>query len=110
MNKVINLGLIASASLLVFLSSNSFAEADGAKLYKDKLCHTCHGEDGNTPSVATYPKIAGQTEAYTLEQLKDFKSGARSNGQAAVMKAMLASVTEDDMKVLAAYIAGLPAK
>ena len=99
---------IVIASSTLAMNTNSFAADDGATLYTAKLCHTCHGADGKTPSVPGYPIIAGQIEAYALQQLKDFKSGARSNAQAAVMKAMLATVTEDDMKVLAAYVASLP--
>ena len=105
----------ASITFILALSANSFADddatkAEGEKLYKEKICHTCHGDDGNTPTNPTYPKVAGQSEAYVKQQLLDFKSGARSNSQAAVMKAMLASVTEENITVLAAYLASLPAK
>jgi len=111
MNYAISLSLIASASLFFILSGSSVAkDEDGAALYKAKICRTCHGDDANTPTMKTYPKLAGQSEEYLLQQMKDFKSGARTNSQAALMKAMLASVTEDDMKVLSAYIASLPAK
>jgi len=111
MNYTITLGLIASAGLFFILSGNSIAkDNDGAALYTAKICNTCHGADAKTPTMKTYPKLAGQSEEYLLQQMKDFKSGARTNSQAALMKAMLASVTEDEMKVLSTYIASLPAK
>ena len=111
MNNAINLSLIVSASLFFALSGNSVAkDGDGATLYTAKICNTCHGADAKTPTMKTYPKLAGQSEEYLLQQMKDFKSGARTNSQAALMKAMLNSVTEDDMKVLSAYIASLPVK
>lgn len=51
-----------------------------------------------------YPKIAGQSSAYALQQMKDFKSGARSNGLAVLMKGIMANVSEDEMKILADYL------
>ena len=111
MKYALKLSLIASTTLFLILSGSSFAADDaGKKLYNEKICQTCHGDDGNTPSNPAYPKIAGQSEIYVLQQLKDFKNGKRSNAQAAVMKAMLATVTEENMEVLAAYISSLPAK
>jgi cytochrome c len=39
--------------------------------------------------------------------MTDIKSGARNNGQTAAMKGIMASVSEDDIKVLAEYLSGL---
>ncbi|WP_448213972.1 c-type cytochrome [Colwellia sp. MEBiC06753] len=64
-------------------------------------CAACHGADGNA-MVTMYPKLAGQHEGYLLKQLQEFKSGARDN---AVMAPMVAALSEDDMKNLAAYFA-----
>lgn len=94
---------LALATSLIALSSA--AMADGEKLYTEKACNTCHGADGNAPTMATYPKIGGQNAEYAVQQLKDFKSGARSNGQAATMKAMLASVSEEEMQKISDYLA-----
>ncbi len=81
--------------------------ADGAALYKTKTCVTCHGQDGKTPIMDAYPKIAGQNSAYTLQQMKDIKSGARANGMSAAMKGVMSLVNDDEMKALADYIATL---
>ncbi|UCB55290.1 MAG: cytochrome c [Thiotrichales bacterium] len=78
---------------------------DGAELYKTKTCLTCHGKDGKTTIMPSYPKIAGQNEAYTLQQLKDIKSGARANGMSAAMKGIMHLVSDEEMAALAAYIA-----
>ena len=79
--------------------------ADGAELYQTKTCFTCHGKDGNTPIMDAYPKIAGQNAAYSLQQMKDIKSGARANGMSAAMKGVMHLVNDDEMKALAEYIA-----
>ncbi len=68
---------------------------------KSVTCVACHGADGNA-MVPMYPKIAGQHEGYLLKQLMEFKSGAREN---AVMAGMVAALSEEDMKNLAAYYA-----
>ncbi|MCW8905470.1 c-type cytochrome, partial [Sedimenticola sp.] len=85
------------------------APADPAEaLYTAKGCTACHGAQGKAPIMSTYPKVAALPEQYILNQLKDIKSGARSNGQSAVMKGIMAAVSEEDMKVLAAWLSGLP--
>lgn len=85
------------------------APADpGEALYTAKGCTACHGAQGKAPIMSIYPKVAALPEPYILNQLKDIKSGARSNGQSVVMKGIMAAVSEEEMKVLAAWLSGLP--
>ncbi len=85
------------------------APADpGEALYTAKGCTACHGAEGRAPIMSTYPKVASLPEPYIVNQLKDIKSGARNNGQTAAMKGIMAAVSEDEMKVLAAWLSGLP--
>lgn len=93
-------GCIAMAASLSF---NTMA-ADGATLYTAKLCQTCHGAEGKAPIMPQYPKLNGQNKEYLLAQMKDIKSGARSNGMAAAMKAMVANVSEEEMAAIADYL------
>lgn len=99
---------VAAAALIALgaLSATS-ALADGASLFKDRTCWSCHGKDGKHPLLPDYPKIAGQGAAYAERQMLDIKSGARSNGNSAAMKGVMALVTDDDIKVLAQYVASL---
>ncbi|MCW8945304.1 MAG: c-type cytochrome [Sedimenticola sp.] len=80
----------------------------GAALYTSKGCAACHGAEGKTPIMTTYPKVAALSEPYILNQLKDIKSGARNNGQTAAMKGLMAAVSEDDMKAIAGWLSKLP--
>ncbi len=89
------------------LASSAFAAPDGATLYKDKTCNACHGPKGDKPLMPNYPKIAGQNAAYAEQQMKDIKSGARSNGQTAAMKGVMHLVNDEEIKVLAQYLATL---
>lgn len=63
------------------------------------VCSACHGPDGNSVITAN-PKLAGQHPEYLVKQLTEFKSGKRAN---AVMSGMASSLSDDDMKNLAAY-------
>lgn len=85
-------------------ASSSAMAADGAELYKAKGCESCHGAAGNAPIMASYPKLGGQNADYLLQQLKDFKSGARTNAQSAVMKGMVAAVSEEEMAAISKYL------
>ena len=96
---------VSTTALLVALSPAAVLSADGEKLFQTKTCSTCHGKDGKTPIMPVYPKIAGQNKEYTLQQLADIKSGARSNGQSAAMKGVMHLVSDEEMQALAEYIA-----
>jgi len=102
-----NIVKITGFALCLGLSLPAFSE-DGATLYVSKGCAGCHGADGNTPLMPAYPKVGAQNPGYTIAQLKDFKSGKRSNGNAALMTGMVASLTDDDMKKLADFLATEP--
>jgi len=106
MTKIKTITTTLSATLLLALAGSAFA-ADGAATYTAKGCAACHGTDAKKPIMPTYPKIAGQSKEYLTQQMIDIKSGARSNGQSAVMKGVMASVSEEEIVVIAEYIAGL---
>ena len=66
-------------------------------------CTMCHGERGM--SEANSPNLAGQYPSVIYKELLDFKSGARTN---AVMSPMVVSLSDQDIRDLAAYYASLP--
>ncbi len=86
---------------------SSVAQADGAKLFKEKTCWSCHGKDAQTPLLPMYPKLAGQNADYAFTQLKDIKSGARANGQSAGMKGIMILVNEAEMREIADWLSTL---
>lgn len=75
---------------------------------KSAACSACHSADGNAV-VTIYPKLAGQHEKYITKQLTDFKKATMTNGTegraSAIMGGMVAALTPDDIKNLAAYYA-----
>jgi len=96
---------VSTTALLLALSPAVVPAADGEKLFQTKTCSTCHGKDGKTPIMPMYPKIAGQNKEYSLQQMNDIKSGARSNGQSAAMKGVMHLVSDEEIQALAEYIA-----
>ncbi len=85
----------------------SVLAADGAKLFKTKTCFSCHGKDAKSPLLPVYPPLAGQNADYAFNQMKDIKSGARSGGQAMLMKGIIAQVSEEEMRIIADWLGGL---
>lgn len=72
---------------------------------KTALCLACHGPQGNS-SNPEWPNIAGQHASYSLKQLHDFKEGKTRN--AATMSAVVAQLSEEDMRSLTAYYSKRP--
>ncbi|MBI2294834.1 MAG: cytochrome c4 [Betaproteobacteria bacterium] len=69
-----------------------------------KLCAACHATDGNS-TLAANPILAGQHAEYTMKQLMNFKlqGGKPAERPHNVMAGMVASLSADDMRNLAAY-------
>ena len=86
--------------------SNAIA-LDGAALYQSKTCFACHGMDAKSPIMPNYPKLAGQNAAYSFQQMKDIKSGARANGLSAAMQAVMQMVSEEEMKAISMWLESL---
>ena len=82
-------------------------DIDAGKTKAVQACAACHGVDGNGGADPSWPKLAGQEEAYLAKQLKDFKSGERKNP---IMAGIAAGLSEQDMRNVAAYYANLQIK
>ena len=103
--KIKLIAMIAGAAMMSLAAVGNAVAADGAMLYKAKACASCHGMDGNTPIMPLYPKLAGQNADYAYNQMKDIASGARNNGQTAAMKAIVAQVSDEEMRAIADWLA-----
>ncbi len=100
MNKLLSLIAVLALGLSqsVFADSLVGGDADAGK-GKAAACTACHGPGGNSTNPE-WPRLAGQSEAYTVGQLQAFKSGARANP---LMAGQVAGLSEQDMKDIAAY-------
>jgi cytochrome c553 len=70
------------------------------------VCVACHTSDGSRGSPAN-PILQGQHADYLVKELTEFKSGKRDN---AVMKGMASTLSDADMKNVAAFYASKDAK
>ena len=68
-------------------------------------CNICHGPD--LQGLGNVPRIAGLSPTYTFRQLFDMQAGTRNGPGAALMKGAVATLTEDDMVSIAAYLGSL---
>ncbi|MGM9515055.1 c-type cytochrome [Roseateles sp. DB2] len=98
---------------LVFTAATSASEApapakpDLAKGQATaQVCAACHTADGSRGSPAN-PILQGQHADYLVKQLTEFKAGKRDNP---VMKGMASTLSEEDMKNVAAFYASKQAK
>lgn len=100
----------------LFLSAVAFASEAAAPAVKPDLakgastsaqvCAACHTADGSRGSPAN-PILQGQHAEYLVKQLSEFKSGKRVN---AIMTGIASTLSDDDMKNVAAFYASKVAK
>jgi cytochrome c553 len=70
-------------------------------------CANCHGPQGVGDAAAT-PYLAGQHAGYLTATLGAWKSGDRNNDPSGQMPRIAKSLTDEEVKTLVAYYAGLP--
>jgi cytochrome c553 len=98
------LALLASPALAWCQAAPSADPVAGQK--KTAMCGGCHGIPGwrtAYPEVYGVPKIGGQHPTYIVKALQAYKSGERSHPS---MRAVAASLSDQDMADLAAYYGG----
>jgi len=66
-------------------------------------CTGCH--QAGYRGEGTQPRLAGQSADYLLKSMMDFRTRARGNNPG--MSDLMTATPEDDLKALAAYLAGL---
>lgn len=103
------LGVVLLTGFACF-ATGALAKGDPAKGRLEVYsCHGCHGIDGYQSVYPQYhvPKIAGQNEQYIIDALNEYKNGARKYP---TMHAQAASLTEQQIENIAAYLSSLAPK
>jgi len=107
MNKIFTTAVL-SLAVSLFSHGTLAAELKGdikAGESKNAMCIGCHGIKGyqaSFPEVYKVPMISGQGAAYIASALKAYQAGDRKHP---TMRAIAASLTEQDMADLGAYYA-----
>jgi cytochrome c553 len=94
---------ISSVVMTPEMLSTADAQSIGRGATLAHQCAICHGPAGF--SRADAPNLSGQYASAIYKELKDFKSGARSN---AIMTPFAAKLSEQDVVDVASYYAYLP--
>ena len=69
-------------------------------------CAACHGEA--LKGLGQVPRLAGLQPLYIARQLFDMQYGSSAGGAAALMKPVVANLSEDDIIAISAYLGSLP--
>jgi cytochrome c553 len=110
------LAWVAGAALLsVILSHPARAQGDAVKPDAERgkklfyTCYGCHGIENYKNAYPDYsvPKLRHQNAAYIIAALHEYQSGARPHP---TMHAQAASLSDQDIDDIAAYLQGEPVK
>jgi sulfide dehydrogenase cytochrome subunit len=96
-------GLLAGAALALPARAQGVDPNFGRNLAA--ACANCHGTNG--VSQQGMPGLAGQQRTYLVQQMKDFRSGARP---ATLMHQISKGYTDEQVEALAAFFAAQKTK
>ena len=111
MKRIMALAAMLSAVAAVAAEAPFKGDAAKAQGMVNQVCAACHAADGNS-QIPVNPKLAGQIPEYLYKELTNFKpaAGKKAERDNPVMAGMVASLSPEDMRNLAAYFAGQTAK
>tara|TARA_R110000868_G_scaffold158036_1_gene385741 strand:+ start:7252 stop:7824 length:573 start_codon:yes stop_codon:yes gene_type:complete len=75
--------------------------------YHIPACASCHTPTGAGNNAAGVPRIAGQNPDYIAQQLHAFRRDERHSSHHGAMSGVAKKLTDDEIQVLANFIAGL---
>jgi cytochrome c553 len=98
------------AGFIAYVPPGSIARGEalvkGGESGKTVPCAICHGDD--LKGLGEVPRLAGQQPLYVARQLFDLQYGSSAGKAAALMKPVVAHLSEDDIIAISAYLGSLP--
>ena len=94
-------GTASAALLLCAAQAGAQDVTAGETLYKES-CRNCHGPTAK--GLASFPKLTGQTEAYLVERLEQYRAGEQIGPNTALMAPNAVDLTDEEIAGIAAYI------
>ncbi|SEK65338.1 Cytochrome c553 [Roseateles sp. YR242] len=101
-----SLVLLSGAALAAETTPAAKPDLTKGQAISTQVCAACHTADGTRGTPAN-PILQGQHADYLSKQLHEFKSGKRPNP---IMAGMAATLSDDDIRNVAAFYAGKQAK
>jgi cytochrome c553 len=77
----------------------------GGESGKTTPCAVCHGE--GLRGLGEVPRLAGLQPLYVARQLFDIQYGSSAGKAAALMKPVVANLSEDDVIAISSYLGSL---
>jgi cytochrome c553 len=81
-------------------------EAAGVAAPPMENCARCHGDARSLPLNDRVPRLHGQSEAYLIRSIENYRDGTRQSG---IMAPIAHAMSEEESRALAGYYANLPA-
>ena len=97
--------LLSTVILSASFATQAAGNAEHGKEKAAQVCAACHGAQGNKPTDASQPILAGQYYDYLVRALTDYKIGRRNNP---IMKGFAGQLSKQDIEDLAAWFASQP--
>jgi cytochrome c553 len=98
--------ILASAVDAGSLQWGGILYAQGSAERGIQACANCHGPGGQGLNDV-YPGVAGQPAAYVEAQFRLWRNGTRQNDIGDVMGSVARRMTDQDIRAVSAYVAGL---
>jgi cytochrome c553 len=105
-------GYFSKQKRLTSVSDKPELVAKGKQIFEEGVigtavpaCMGCHGDDGSGSDK--FPRLNGQNPPYVVNQLTNFKSGARTNDSKGLMRAVAKRMNEQEIDAVAEYVSTL---
>jgi cytochrome c553 len=85
---------------------NEAESAEALNLIGPRRCTNCH--DDTMAGKGEMPRLAGQREDFLIKALRDYRSNVRRGRGNAAMVEIVATLSENDIRLLAEYLSRLP--
>ncbi len=99
------LAVVALMACSSLTHANEFGNPELGEM-KAPSCIFCHNPNG-APNHADYPNLNGQNSLYLFNAMKAYQNDEREGAMAALMKAQLQHLTEQDLKDIAAFYSSI---
>lgn len=103
--KLLPIFLLTSFPAFADQQSDAFKKAQALS----QRCIGCHGEFGIS-EIGSNPNLAGQNATYLKYALTAYRDGVRKGGMAVIMRPNAASLSDEEIELLANYFSALPGK
>jgi cytochrome c553 len=98
------------SGFIAYVPPGSIAKGErlvrGGEAEKTVACALCHGE--GLKGLGEVPRLAGLQPLYIARQLFDMQYGSSAGKAAALMKQVVARLSEDDIIAISSYLGSLP--